>query len=317
MDQVRKIAAEYNNKTLTKFINVYQLQFKDFKPPGLGDYMRGCFHMLQVLRMLNKYCGTNVTFDMDMHNHPMSKYIKIVPTEPCRDYSVLSNYFIDSLEIKDDPADICYQHVLGCVVRYFNKVRENIHYAFCCKFQVFEKIEEEDKEFIRSRMIPSDDMTQYIDQTMEELGLTSKPFAVLHVRIRDEVSFGVETPLEADRMNEIETILRPHLKDDTTYLLITNHNDIKKHFQKASNIVSKVGAICHTGQDGAPSDISVKDTMLDFYLMSRSSSIVAYSEYNFTGFSLECSKLFNIPYQIFGPPPPPPPPPPTNPFHHP
>ena len=54
------IANKYTNTILKKITNVYQLQYIDFKPPGLGDYIRGCFCMMQLIYLLNKYCKTDV-----------------------------------------------------------------------------------------------------------------------------------------------------------------------------------------------------------------------------------------------------------------
>ena len=309
MEKIQEIAAKYQNKVFKKFINVYQLQYKDFKPPGFGDYLRGCIHMAQVLRILNKHCGTEATYDMDMSNHPIGKYLDLVPVEPCKNYPALGNYFIDSLEVKDDPADVCYQHILDCVIRYFNKVQEETHYAFCCKFQVLAKTEEADKEFIRSRLVPNAGMRAYIDETMAELGLATGEFSVIHVRVRDEVSFKTRSPLDAKRLAGIATALAPHIDPAKKYLLITNHDDIKTHYNGRPNIISKNTKICHLGQDSEPSEEATRDTMLDFFLMARSNNIVAYSEYNFSGFSLECSKLYNIPYVVMGPPKDPPGPP--------
>ena len=70
-----EIASAYYNTTLTKVVNIYQTQFIDFKASGLGDYLRGCISMLQLLKTLKRHTGSDVAFDMDMRNHPMSKYL--------------------------------------------------------------------------------------------------------------------------------------------------------------------------------------------------------------------------------------------------
>ena len=300
---MEKVSA-YTNTRLKKVINVYQQQFRDFKAPGFGDYVRGCFHMLQVLRILNKYRNTNVQFDMDIRNHPMSKFIQVHgPVETCANYPMLGNYFIDSLEVKNDPDDMGFQFILNNVINFFNKIQEETYFTFCCKFPVFEKIEEEDKEFIRQRLLPNDILKESIEQTLRTLDLQKGEYSVVHIRIRDEVSFP-PVALADSRMKDIEKLLTPKLDSSKKYLLITNHNDIKRYFKFAS----VPSHICHVGQDLTPTDDAVRDTMMDFYLMAYSNSIIAYSEYCFTGFSLECSKLFNIPYEIIISPPTPPPP---------
>ncbi len=43
----------------------------------------------------------------------------------------------------------------------------------------------------------------------------------------------------------------------------------------------------------------LKDTLLDFYLLAYSNSTTAFTHYQHgTGFSSECSKLFDVPYQL-------------------
>ena len=49
-----EIAAAFNNRRLRTVVNVSQTQFVDFKASGLGDYIRGSFTMLQLLRTLRK-----------------------------------------------------------------------------------------------------------------------------------------------------------------------------------------------------------------------------------------------------------------------
>ena len=234
---------------MKKVINVYQHKFKDFIAPGFGDYIRGCFHMLQVLRIFNTHCNTAVTFDMDMRNHPISKFIETYPMEECSNYSILTNYFIDSLEVKNDPNDVGFRFILDNVLKFFSKIKEETYFTFCCKFPVFLEIEEGDKEFIRSRLIPNDTMAEYIEQKMQGLDIQKKEYSVIHIRIRDEVSFP-PVALENSRMEKIERLLTPALKTGVKYLLITNHNDVKRHFKNRENIVFTVGDICHVGQRG-------------------------------------------------------------------
>ena len=54
--------------------------------------------------------------------------------------------------------------------------------------------------------------------------------------------------------------------------------------------------MCHLGQDISPSEEAIRDTMLDFFLLSRASEIIGISPYGVSGFSNECAKLFDIPF---------------------
>ena len=69
MQTITSISRDFNNKTLKRIVNVYQMKYKNGIAQGLGDYIRGCFCLLQICAMLG------LSFDMDLTNHPMSKYL--------------------------------------------------------------------------------------------------------------------------------------------------------------------------------------------------------------------------------------------------
>ena len=290
-----ELVAKYNNTILKKVTNVYQLQFIDFKPPGLGDYLRGCFCMTQLINLLNKYCNTDVEFDMDLRNHPMSNYIVCDNTEVCTTYKSIGNFHIDVLVVKEDEDDICFQHILRETINYMNRIKVPNFYTFCCKFAVFDRIEEKDKNLIQSKFTPNQAMETYIQSVITELGISD--YQVIHIRCRDEISFPPKL-LTNKFLEMIDKQLNANIDAGTKYLLITNHNELKKHLMKRPNFVGKETEICHSGQDSKQTNTQIRDTLLDFFLMSRSSGIIGFSPYGLTGFSLECSKLYNIPYKF-------------------
>jgi hypothetical protein len=57
------------NTNLQTIVQVYQYDFANKKSPGLGDFLRGSFYLLQLSHMLN------VNFKLDISNHPMSEFI--------------------------------------------------------------------------------------------------------------------------------------------------------------------------------------------------------------------------------------------------
>ena len=58
----------YKNKILKKIVNVYQLKYKNGIAQGFGDFINGSFFLLQLCIKFN------LEFDMDLSNHPISKY---------------------------------------------------------------------------------------------------------------------------------------------------------------------------------------------------------------------------------------------------
>jgi hypothetical protein len=71
---------------------------------------------------------------------------------------------------------------------------------------------------------------------------------------------------------------------------------VKAHFKGRSQFYTRNGQICHLGADTNQQDDATRDTMLDFFLMSRAKDIIGITPYGVCGFSQECAKLYNIPH---------------------
>ena len=297
-----QIASAYSNSTLTKVVNVYQTQFIDFKASGLGDYLRGCITMLQLLRTLKKHTGSDVAFEMDFRNHPMSKFLTCDEAlERPANYAALGNFHVDSLMVNQDEEDIAYQHIVREVVRYFNKVQQPTFFAYCCKENIYTEILDSEKALIRSRLQPSAGLETYIASCLTQLGVTGA-YSVLHVRLDDAICFphavaSSQATLNEQLMTDLVASVRAKVDADKTYVLISNSQAVKDALTGA-NIHSLPTAVCHIGQNQTPTDDQLRDTLLDFFLMSRASEIAGFSTYKRTGFSLECATLYNVPYSF-------------------
>ena len=297
-----QIASAYSNSTLTKVVNVYQTQFIDFKASGLGDYLRGCITMLQLLRTLKKHTGSDVAFEMDFRNHPMSKFLTCDEAlERPANYAALGNFHVDSLMVNQDEEDIAYQHIVREVVRYFNKVQQPTFFAYCCKENIYTEILDSEKALIRSRLQPSAGLETYIASCLTQLGVTGA-YSVLHVRMDDAICFphavaSSQATLNEQLMTDLVASVRAKVDADKTYVLISNSQAVKDALTGA-NIHSLPTAVCHIGQNQTPTDEQLRDTLLDFFLMSRASEIAGFSTYKRTGFSLECATLYNVPYSF-------------------
>lgn len=296
-----EIASAYSNSTLTKVVNVYQTQFVDFKASGLGDYLRGCVMMLQILRTLKKYTGKDVGFDMDLRNHPMSKFLICDSTlEVPPSYAALGNFHIDSLEVEQNEDDIAYQHIVRETVRYFNRIQSPTFFTHCCKGPVYTEVLESEKALIRSKLQPTPELETYIQESITRLGVVAGQYSAIHIRMNDAVCFphavgSSQSTLNTQLMEDLTASVRSKLDATKTYILVSSSMDVKDALT-GGNIHSIPTAICHIGQNQNSTDEQLKDTLLDFFLMSRASEILAFTTYSHTGFSEECSRLFSIPY---------------------
>jgi hypothetical protein len=295
-----EIASAYSNSTLTKVVNVYQTQFIDFKASGLGDYLRGCISMLQLLKTLKRHTGSDVAFDMDLRNHPMSKFLTCDESlERPANYATLGNFHVDSLIVEHDENDIAYQHIVREVVRYFNKIQQPTFFTHCCKENIYTDVLETEKALIRSKLQPSAELESYIASSLTQLGVTGA-YSVLHVRMDDAVCFphavgSSQATLNDQLMTDLVVAVRAKVDADKTYVLISTNTAVKEALTGA-NIRSLPTAVCHIGQNQTPTDEQLRDTLLDFFLMSRASEITGFSTYKRTGFSLECARIYNVPY---------------------
>lgn len=298
-----EIASAYTGR-LKKVVNVYQTQFIDFKASGVGDYIRGCFTMLQLLRLLKTYTGAQVEFDMDLRNHPMGTWLITDPTlERPASYPALGNFHIDSLLVEQNEDDIAFQHILREVVRYFNKVSDPVFFAFCCKEHVFSEILESEKALIRSKLQPTPAMEAYLEDAMGRLGVRGGEYDAIHVRLDDAICFPhardhsnaqMTTKLLADVVAAVYKVIDP----TRTYVLLSSSTEVKTALSANPNIRWIPTAICHIGQNQTQTDAETRDTLLDFFLLSRATAIHAFTTYQRTGFSLECSKVYGIPYTV-------------------
>jgi hypothetical protein len=158
-----------------------------------------------------------------------------------------------------------------------------------------------EKALIRSRIQPTPEMETYITESLTRLGVTGA-YITIHVRLDDAVCFphavgSSDATLNTPLMEDLVASVRSKVEEGKTYVLVSSNTRIKEALT-GGNILSLPTAICHIGQNQEPTDDEVRDTLLDFYLMSRSSEILAFSTYERTGFSLECSNIYGIPYTM-------------------
>ena len=305
-ESMQSIASGLKNKKLKKIIGVYQIEFVDFKASGLGDFVRGSFTMMQLVRLLNTYTTAGIQYDMDFRNHPMSKWLvcdKGLEKPPF--YSELTNMHIDTLLVKQDEADLGYQHLLREIIRFVNRSGGPTVHGFVCRDDVFEEILQSERDLIKSRMLPTPEMDTYVTDTLTELGVTG-PYTVLHVRMADEKCFP-PVPIGQPQIDDVVAAIDA-VVGEGQYVLISNSDQVKAAFAGRPNILSKTTGLCHIGQNVSQTEQQTKDTLLDYFIMSRAASIKAFSTYHRTGFSLECSKVYSIPYVFtqvpLNPPPP-------------
>jgi hypothetical protein len=292
METITAISKNFNNKTLKRIINVYQLKYKNGVAQGLGDYIRGCFCLMQISAMLG------LSFDMDLKNHPMSKYLIQSESEHNINYAEVSRY--ENTNYVPINATTYSKNSIKFFIEFVNNLNsmggKNTFPTFCHSFPIFD-VQDIGRKFILSKLLPNEMMQNVIKERLIRLELISKRFAVIHIRSGDKYLLNNGT-LNTFVVKKIVGMLSKNMKEGTKYLILSDNNHIKFLLKKVfPQLVIQLTKITHLGESVNPDDDAVMETLLDFYLMSNAFQIISFSPYNWgSGFSQWCSVLYKIPY---------------------
>jgi hypothetical protein len=172
---------------------------------------------------------------------------------------------------------------------------------YCNSFPINE-IPEKNKEYMRKFLEPTNEMKIIINQTLDELNIYSKQYIAIHIRSGDiYLTEGKNTFTNGyiyKLINNIKNDIKNDINGENNYLLIADSNDVKKIIQEIfPKFKTLMKPITHFGEGVVLEEEKVKNTMIDFYLLSFAKSIFSYSSYKHgSGFSYWCAKTFNIPY---------------------
>lgn len=296
-EKIKEISRLFTNQKLKKIVNVYKLDYKNAKSPGLGDYLRGCFCLMQLAKLLN------IEFELDISQHPLSKYIENPKRVEGIDYDNIylyteQNTINNKINTEDNATNINKFFLIN-IIKYLNCQNSETVALFTNTFPFFNTYSEEGKDFVRSRLRPNSYMNNYIDFTLNQIGLSKKGYGVIHIRLGDEFIQNEKlgsTVLISRVKNILEKITTP----DRKYLVISDCNPLKKSLRVYSNFYIYVRKIEHLGGEAMRSADTngIMNTMLDFFIMEHSNAILSLSVYgHISGFSKYCSILNNIPFK--------------------
>jgi len=237
---------------------------------GIGDLIRSTIKLYYLARKLN------FNLYVDLQLHPISQFLSL----PFNPFSSLVK------ENKDNIDYVCY----GAVEDYVNQNPPNkIMYILTNDFYDGE-IDEDCRQFIKSLILPTTEMQEYIDFVTNNLPFET--YNILHVRLGDNYFHHNN---EIPDFSEIKKSISLH--DNSQDLLITDTPLLKKHLFLNDNIFSLNTLICHLGLEKDPNKI--RDTLLDLFLMIRCKKIKTYCKiHNVSGFVKWISLIYNIPLLI-------------------
>ena len=237
---------------------------------GIGDLIRSTIKLYYLARKMN------FNLYVDLQLHPIHQFLEL----PFSPFSSLV------LENKDNIDYVCY----GAVEDYINNTPNNkIMYILTNDFYDGQ-IDEDCRLFIKSLLVPTPPMQEYIDFVINSLPFNN--YNILHIRLGD--NYFHQTAENTDFLS-ISKVLNH--RDTSNDLLITDTPSLKKHLFINSNIFSLNTFICHLGLEKDPNKI--RDTLLDLFLMMKCKKIKTYCRiHQVSGFVKWIAEIYNIPLEI-------------------
>ena len=298
------------NKKITTICHVYQQKYAyNINVTGFGDFIRGCFFTLQ-------FCSKYLFNCEILIQHPVAVFLKKFQLSFSNSFvldKLLSktNSMFTQSNLKDtifnennniDGFILSNKSLTDYVDYLCNlKVVNNYIYSFNILFP-YDNISFKECKILQTLLEPTDEMKSYVDETLKQIGFTSKKYIIIHVRSGD-VYLKNETKIFDTNYfkvikNEIFQIIKNN-SENNDFLLIADNNEIKYLIcEQFSNIKTFYKNITHLGEGSELEREKVKNTLLDFYLMANSASIFSSTVYpHGSGFSYWCSKIYNIPHK--------------------
>ena len=288
---------QLTNTNIKKIVCVYQLQYINMPSEGFGDFLRGCFYIMQLSKLLN------IGFELDISNHPIAKYIINTGKN--------SNINYDNLEYiqgHNRPPHLWHNPNMYLDYNFANQIIDklnNYHYSHTYgllvnAFPIFYNFLDTGRSFIKSMLQPNTFMQEYIDYTFNEMSLKKNTYATIHIRCGDEYLTNTKN-MDNNFITRIKKIINNLIVPNKKYLIISDSNVLKLTLKSNPNFYIINRKIEHLGGELLKSSETngVMNTLLDFYLMSYSNAIFALSAYgHISGFSKYCAVINNIPFNF-------------------
>lgn len=281
-----------------KIVNVYVLTCQGGeKTPGLGDYLRGSFSLLQLCKLLN------LEFEMDLSAHPLSKYLNKASPVDGVDYSHVHYYKDFNVETSWSEVYRTKNNVninyLNGIITWLNNQSKPVVSIFSNSVPFFFTFRSEGISFIREHIEPNEEMKENINKALTNLNLQPKEFGVIHIRTGDNYLKG-KRRLDNKFVSRIKEILITMTNPTCNYLIISDSNELKRYLTIFSNFRMMFKPIEHLGGESVNKENmdGIRNTLLEFYLMSNSNSVLSMSVYDhISGFSQYCCVAHEIPFK--------------------
>lgn len=283
--------------------NVYQSKYKyGMTSTGLGDFIRGSYFLID-------FCIKYKFIPKIIFNNCISKFLKVKTSGLERIQDILAQilsfpngnfmYFNIANDgtifepIKDN------KRIMSDFVDYLTLVPVYNHtvFAYCISLPM-NNISDIAKKYMRTILEPVLEVKLEVNNILEELELVRKEFSVIHIRSGDKYLKQSTCKFNPDYINKLLFAINERIDVNKKYLLISDNNQIKNIIlTRFPDMKAVVKEITHFGEGQVLEEEKVKNTLIDFYLLSLTREIFSFSSYKHgSGFSYWCAKTYDIPY---------------------
>lgn len=290
------------NPSIDTLHQVYKLVFTNGATTGFGDFVRGCYFVLQFadkhglradFHMVDSALKLFLPFFREKpalaplvaHNIAKCNPINVEFTKTYKgiiDYKMMPN---------GEESFIRYVHtqpVYGGTNAFVNTVMFPTH-----------AISSQHVERMRHMLEPTTDLQSEVSQWQEMLGLPSQGFDVYHIRMGDTyLDYPEDSRLQPPLLQKLFAHLafQPRQK----CLVLSDSMVLKRLIQSKFPEVATLQFERACRHSTVNDEQSIRQTLIEFYLMSHARSIVSFSVYpHGTGFSKWCAVTYGIPYVCF------------------
>lgn len=287
------------NLAIHKIVNVYQHKYHNWTSPiGVGDFLRGCISLLQISKRYHVQCELYI-------NTQIQNYLKnFKHDEMINTIHSSINYYTKQNEKYDNDLHHLhhyyeYNNFLDGFVSFCNTttIHNNTIYILTNAYPI-QNVTHDERLEMQSLLEPTEEMSHYIDIHLNNIRLSPKSYNIIHIRLGDEYLINNQH-IHESRLHHITQMISLHMDATTSYILLSDNNDLNMYISATkSNIKTIINKKMHTGTEAELIDI--KNTLLDFYIMSKSNYILSFSVYGHgSSFSKWCAEIYNIPISSF------------------
>lgn len=261
------------------------------QPPGLGDFIRGT---IALFNYSNKY---NYKLYID-DSHPIFKYLKqhqliIKNTKLTDTIELLPPLSYDDIDYK---LNILFRRKKSfCVMTNAFYTKNNLGYT-----ENFGDISLECKKFLREIFSPNQEIINDIINILNQINISSNNYNVIHLRLGD--NFIYNDSFDNNVFDNLSTYIDNILQNNNyNYILMCDSSVMALKFkEKFPSLYYWDSNKIHIGnlKNEKNIDLAIKDTLIDFFIMSQSKNIYYYA-FNgniVSGFSKTVSLIYDINY---------------------